>query len=63
MKISCSEEGAQFFGEQVFIVFPQHSNFVEKIIKIVKIKREGIKPTYIKKEGPSSQCEWQNKKN
>jgi hypothetical protein len=46
MKIPCSEDGAQFLGEQVSIVFSQHSNFVEKIMEIVKIKeKEFSQPT------------------
>jgi hypothetical protein len=51
MKIACSEEGAQFLGEQVFIVFSQHSNFVEKIIEIVKIKEKELsQPTSKKRD-------------
>jgi hypothetical protein len=55
MKITCSEEGAQFLGEQVFIVFSQHSNFVEKIIEIVKIKeKEFSQPTSKKRGRPAN---------
>jgi hypothetical protein len=46
MKIPCNEEGAQFLGEPISIVFSQHSNFVEKIMEIVKIKeKEFNQPT------------------
>jgi hypothetical protein len=40
MKIPCTEEHVQLLGEQVFIVFSQHLNFVEKIREFVKIKEE-----------------------
>jgi hypothetical protein len=49
MKIACNEEGVQFFGEQDFIVFSQHSNFVE--IKIVKIKEKEFSQPTSKKRG------------
>jgi hypothetical protein len=54
MKIPCSEEGAQFLGEQMFIVFSQHSNIVEKMMESVKIKEKEFSQPTSKKRGPAA---------
>jgi hypothetical protein len=40
MRIPCSEKDVQLLGEQVPIMFSQHSNFLTKIREIVEIKEE-----------------------